>query len=335
VRRQHDSIAEGLLVDMTLTAHAQLPVFDHSALLYHSEREYVDWLGRFISDGLDRAQPVLVAVPGDRLASLRHALGDAAADVTMTDIMTIGRNPGRILAAQLAFVERHPRQHVRIIAEPVWEGRTPFEYSACMQHEALANIAFDGLDVTGLCPYDASCLDEKVLADVHLTHPQIWRGGFRKHSPDYALDVALDHCNQPLTTNPAAVTYAVGEAADLTGARRCCNRYGRLLGMSADQVADLMLVATELATNSLDHAAGGCRLAFWYETGHVVCEARDMGYWADPLAGRRPPGAHGIGPYGLFVVNTIADLLRTHTTPAGTTVQVYLRLKHSGDGRAV
>jgi len=320
---------------MTLTAHAQLPAFDHSALLYNSEREYIDWLVRFISDGLDRAQPVLVAVPSDRLASLRRALGDAAADVTLADIMAIGRNPGRILAAQLAFVERHPGQHVRIIAEPVWEGRTPFEYSACIQHEALANIAFDGLDVTSLCPYDASCLGEKVLADVHLTHPQIWRGGSRNHSPDYALDVALDYCNRPLTANPAAVTYTVDEAADLAGARRCGSRYARLLGMSADRVADLVLVATELATNSLDHAGGACRLAFWYEDGHVVCEARDMGHWADPLAGRRPPAAHGIGPYGLFVVNTIADLLRTHTTPAGTTVQAYLRLDHSGDDRAV
>jgi anti-sigma regulatory factor (Ser/Thr protein kinase) len=320
---------------MTLTAHAQLPVFDHSALLYHSEREYVDWLVRFISDGLERTQPVLVAVPGDRLASLRRALGDAAAEVTMADITRVGRNPGRILAAQLAFVERHLSEHVRIIAEPVWEGRTPFEYSACMQHEALANIAFDGLDVTSLCPYDASCLGEKVLADVHLTHPQIWRGGFRKTSPDYALDVALDHCNQPLTTNPAAVTHTVAEPADLAGARKCCNRYARLLGMSADRVADLMLVATELATNSLDHAGGACRVAFWYEAGYVVCEVRDMGHWADPLAGRRPPAAHGIGPYGLFVVNTIADLLRTHTTAAGTTVHAYLRLGHSDDHGAV
>ena len=331
----HEALPRIYPSNMTLTAQAQLPAFDHSALLYHSEREYVDWLVRFISDGLDRAQPVLVAVPGDRLASLRRALGDAAADVTMVDIMDIGRNPGRILAAQLAFVESHPGQHVRIIAEPVWKGRTPFEYSACMQHEALANIAFDGLDVTGLCPYDASCLGESVLADVCRTHPQIWRGGFRKHSPEYALDVALDKCNQPLTTNPAAVTYTVGEAADLAGARKCGNRYGRLLGMSADRVADLLFVATELATNSLDHAGGACRLAFWYEAGHVVCETRDMGHWADPLAGRRPPAARGIGPYGLFVVNTIADLLRTHTTPAGTTVQAYLRLDHSDDDRAV
>jgi anti-sigma regulatory factor (Ser/Thr protein kinase) len=85
------------------------------------------------------------------------------------------------------------------------------------------------------------------------------------------------------------------------------------------------LVTTELATNSLDHAGGPCQLAFWYDSGFVICEARDMGHWADPLAGRRPPGATGVGPYGLFVVNAIADLLRTYTTSAGTTVHAYLR----------
>jgi anti-sigma regulatory factor (Ser/Thr protein kinase) len=262
-------------------------------------------------------------------------LGAAAADVTMADIVEFGRNPGRILAAQLAFVERHPGRHVRIIAEPLWAGRSAFEHSACMQHEALANIAFAGLDVTGLCPYDASRLGESVLADVRRTHPQIWWRGSHENSPDYALDAALDQCNQPLVANPAAVTYSVGDAADLAGARRCGDRYGRLLGMSADRVADLKLVTTELATNSLDHAGGACRLAFWYEAGHIICEARDTGHWGDPLAGRRPPAANGLGAHGLFVVNAIADLLRTHTTPAGTTIHAYLRLDDSDEVGAV
>ena len=305
--------------------------YEHLALLYRTEREYVDCLMRFVSEGLDRRQPVLIAVPGDRLAWLRARLGDATGDVTLADITEFGRNPGRILAAQLAFVERHPDQHVCIIAEPVWVGRTAHECIACMQHEALANIAFADADMTSLCPYDASGLDESVLADVRLTHPHIWRGGSRKHNPDYAVDAALDQCNQPLSTHPAAVSHTVDEPADLAGARKCGQRYGRLLGMSADRVADLLLVATELATNSLDHAGGGCRLAFWYEAGHVVCEARDMGHWRDPLAGRRPPPAGAAGPYGLFVVNAIADLLRTHTTPAGTTVHAYLRLDDSAE----
>jgi anti-sigma regulatory factor (Ser/Thr protein kinase) len=320
---------------MTLEAPAHNSGYDHSALLYHSERKYIDRLATFVADGLTQSQPVLVAIPGDPLESLRAALGDAAADVTMTDITVFGRNPGRILANQLAFVERHPGQPVRIIAEPLWAGRSAFEHSACMQHEALANIAFAGSAVTGLCPYDAARLDEAVLADVRLTHPQIWWRGAQNHSPDYALDAAFDRCNQPLVASPAAVTYSVEEAADLAGARRFADRYGRLLGMSPDRIADLRLIVTELATNSLEHAGSACRLAFWYEVGHVICEARDTGRWADPLAGRRPPAADGSGPHGLFVVNAMADLLRTHTTPAGTTVHAYLRLDDSGEGVAV
>jgi anti-sigma regulatory factor (Ser/Thr protein kinase) len=323
--------AEDYSVDMTLRPHVHGRGYDHSALLYHSEREYVDRLVQFISDGLELLEPILVAVPGDRLASLRGALGDAAAELTLADITDFGRNPGRILAGQLAFVERHTGQRVRIVAEPAWVGRSAFEYLACMQHEALANIAFAGTDITGLCPYDASCLDESVLADVRLTHPQIWLDGSRRHCPEYAVDAALDQCNQPLATSAAAVTHTVEQPRDLAGARRCGERYSRLLGMSAERVADLLLVATELATNSLDHAGGACRMAFWYENGYVVCETRDMGCWADPLAGRRPPVAGSSGPYGLFVVNAIADLLRTHSTAAGTTIQAYLRLDDSSE----
>ena len=199
----------------------------------------------------------------------------------------------------------------------------------------MANIAFAGLDVTGLCLYDAYCLDKSVLADVRLTHPEICQGGSREHSQEYALDAALDQCNQPLVTNPAAVTFTASDPAGLAGARRVGERYGRLLGMSVEKVSDLVLVATELATNSLNHAGGPCRLAFWYQVGYVVCEARDTGQWPDPLAGRRPPAATGAGPYGLFVVNAITDLLRIHTGSAGTTIQAYLRLDHSGEDGAV
>jgi hypothetical protein len=78
---------------MTLRTPVDSRGYDHAALLYRSEREYVDRLMQFISDGLELLEPILVAVPGDRLASLRGALGDAAAEVTMADITDFGRNP--------------------------------------------------------------------------------------------------------------------------------------------------------------------------------------------------------------------------------------------------
>jgi hypothetical protein len=74
---------------------------------------------------------------------------------------------------------------------------------------------------------------------------------------------------------------------------------------------------------------GACRLAFWRDNEHLVCEARDTGRLDDPLAGRRPPGAGGTASRGLFLVNAMADLVRTHTTTSGTTIQAYLRLDPS------
>ncbi|WP_235215805.1 anti-sigma factor RsbA family regulatory protein [Mycobacterium kyorinense] len=298
----------------------------HAAMLYRSPDEYLDAVVPFISDGLAQGEPVWAAVPEDKGALLRRALGDSATQVAWVDIGELGRNPGRILAAELDFVQRHSRRPVRIVAEPVWPGRSTLEYPACVQHEALVNIALGGERVTVLCPYDASLLDDAVLADVRATHPMIRRNGSRERSADYGVDAALERCNQPLAASPAAVRYTVARPSDLAGGRRHGNRYARLLGLATERIADLQLVITELATNSLEHAGTACRLALWEQDRHLVCEARDTGLFSDLLAGRRPPSRDKPSSTGLFVVNAVADLLRMHTAPESTTIHVYLRL---------
>jgi hypothetical protein len=310
----------------------------HSALFYRSEREYVDSVVGFVSEWLSNAHPVLVAVPGDKMASLRDGLGgaaaDAAGDLVMTDITEAGRNPGRIIGWMAAFVQRHGNRQVGIIGESTWPGRTAVEYPALVQHEALVNVALAGREVTEVCLYDESRLAEGVLADARVTHPLIWRDGTHRRSTKYAVDVALDRSNEPLQTNPAAVTYTVSQPADLSGARQLSGWYGRLLGMSDDRIADLQLIVTELATSSLQRGSAKCRLAFWYHDGHIVCEARDAAQLADPLAGRRLPTVDGSSAAGLFVVNALAGLVRTHISPAGTTIHGYLRLDRSPGGGA-
>ena len=303
----------------------------HTAVLYHSVREYLDFVVAFLLDGLSNGESAWVAVPGERLGPLRDALNAVAGattnDVTWVDITELGRNPGRILGAELAYVAQQDHRPVRMVAEAVWPGRKDFEYAGCLQHEALSNTAFAGFKVTGLCPYDAARLADSVLDDVWITHPLVEQGGSQRRSAHFSPDAALDRGNEPLVTSPVAVTFTVSEPADLSRARQHSTRYGRLLGLSPDRIADLQLVVTELATNSLQHGGGTSRLAFWEHDDHLVCEARDSGYLVDPLAGRRPPAKDRPSPSGLFVVNALADLVRTHTSPDGTTIQAYLRLQ--------
>ena len=121
----------------------------------------------------------------------------------------------------------------------------------------------------------------------------------------------------------------VRKSEDLRPARSFAVDYAGWVGLSQDGIEDLQLVATELATNSLMYSGGACRLAFWRSDEHLVCEARDAGRFDDPLVGRLDPGSSGPASRGLYLVNAISDLVRTHTTAAGTTIQAYLRFEPS------
>ncbi|MGF2947139.1 anti-sigma factor RsbA family regulatory protein [Mycobacterium sp. Lab-001] len=307
--------------------------FVHCALLYGSERECRDHVVDFAAEGLTLGEPVLVAMPEDNLATLRDELcggpGASPSGLRLVDIAELARNPGRFLALSSSFAEEHPDRRVRIVSQVAWPGRTPEEFVACTQHEALANVALEGRPVTGLCLYDAGRLHDDILASARATHPLLWRYGALHPSTEYAPDVALASCNQPLTANPGAVTYTVRKSEDLRPARSFAVDYASWVGLSGDALEDLQLVATELATNSLMYADGVCRLSFWREADHLVCEARDGGRLDDPLAGLLNPGSAGPASRGLFLVNAVSELVRTHTAATGTTIRAYLRCEPS------
>lgn len=308
--------------------------FVHSASIYHSQQEFLELVGRFVSDGLALDEAVLLAVPAEALALLHDELyagGDLPADVRMVDITEVARNPSRFMAMEGAFIDEHPDQRVRIVSQLAWPGRSDEEFVSCIEHEALVNEAMDGYPATSLCLYDASRLRDEVLSNARATHPMLWEGGALQSSPNYAPRDVLERCNQPLAAGPGAVTYMVRKSADLRPARSFAVDYAGWMGLSQESTEDLQLVATELATNSLMYTGGACRLAFWQDDGHLVCEARDTGRFDDPMVGRLDPGPCGPASRGLYLVNAISDLVRTHTTRTGTTIQAYLRFESAAN----
>jgi anti-sigma regulatory factor (Ser/Thr protein kinase) len=281
-----------------------------------------------VVEGLEQDEPVAVAVPGRKLELLRDALGGAAGRVHLLDMAEAGRNPGRIIPGVLrAFADKHRDTHVRIIGEPIWAGRNETEYPACAQHEALINTAFAGRDVTILCPYDSGALDEVALADARATHPVLWESGQEAGSDAYAPDAVVDRYNQPLPSPAGAAQLVVDEVTLLPAARRFTGAEAMRLGLDGDRAADLELIATELVTNSLVHSPSArAELRLWRDADHVTCQVRDDGRLIDPMAGRLPRSVREPGGRGLLMVNHLADLVRVHTGPAGTTVQARCRV---------
>jgi anti-sigma regulatory factor (Ser/Thr protein kinase) len=311
---------------MTIAPSAPADPFVHPALFYRDDDEYLAGTVPFIADGLAAGEPVAVSVPGSKHELLRAALGGLSDQVRLLDMTQVGRNPGRIIPGVLrAFADRHPTVRARIIGEPIWPTRSDTEYPACVQHEALINHAFTGRPVTILCPYDTTGLAPHVIEDALATHPVLIDADGQRTSDRYAPDRIVADYNRPLTPPPTATMIPV-HAERMSGLRRSMAENALRLGLAADRVDDLLLAASELAANSIVHGGGAGTVHLWAEDDHLVGQVSDSGHITDPLAGRAPAGPGQIGGRGLLMVNHLADLVRVHSTPEGTTVQMRFRI---------
>jgi anti-sigma regulatory factor (Ser/Thr protein kinase) len=300
--------------------------FDHAGLLYRDTGEYVAGTTRFARAALAAGQPVLLVVPGPRLATLLAELSDVAGRVTSADMAVVGRNPGRLIpGVLLPFAAAHPGRRVSIIGEPIWPGRTDREHPACAAHEALLNVVFAGHDAAVLCPYDASGLHPAAILDAWRTHPVMIEDGAGRASPHYTDPlVTAARFNQPLPPVPAhATSLPYRHAAALTAVRRFVRERAAAV-LTAGRTAHLVLAVSELATNTIEHTSGPGRITVWTEPTALICQNDDHGHLADPLAGRLPPRGDQAGGRGLLLVHEICDLVRIHTTPTGTTVRLHM-----------
>lgn len=317
--------------DLRDTGHSMSsPVtLQHDALFYTDATSYRAGLLEFVRTGLERDEPVFVAVPQPGLGLFRAALDPIeTAHVRTADMAVAGRNPGRIIGSVLtAFVREHSGRRVRIVGEPIWAGRTPDEYPACAEHEALINVALRDAPAYVLCPYDVTRLDRAVLTDATRTHPTLASGADRWDSPRYTDPVAVaawfDRALAPAPSG--ADVMVIGPSAGPHDARRFVHDFAERAGMCPARLADLRDAVQELVVNTLVHAGGAGLLSVWLADRQVVCQLQDGGHICDPLAGRRPPSAPEIG-HGLYVVHQLCDLVRVHRRRDSTTVRVYVGL---------
>lgn len=303
--------------------------FTHECLFYRDERSYLDGVLPFVEEALATDTPVLVAVPGGNGVLLRHELGWRAEKMSFLDMSIEGRNPNRIIPAVLdAFISEHAGRPVAIIGEAIWPGRSATEYPACVQHEALINMAFDGALATILCPYDTRGLEPEVLADAASTHPILTSSGERQTSRSYGSPKQVfAEFNRPLSDPPrSAASMAFDDTDDLPRLREFVGRHADASGLSDDRLVDLQMAANEIATNTIRHSGGPGIVQVWAEDGHVVCDVSDGGHIADPLVGRLASSVGGEHGRGLLVINYLCDLVRVHTEPGSTSIRLFMHV---------
>ena len=278
----------------------------------------------FILEGLERAEPVLVAVLPDRIRSLRSSLGSDADRVTFLDMAEVGRNPARIIPVWRHFVhESAGRSSVRGIGEPVWSSRKDVEIEECRLHESLLNLAFDdGPAWRLMCPYDVESLPAEVIEDASRTHPitsplAASEAGYGGH------DHARAAFATPLPPRPEPTQQVAFAEGDLSMVRRIVRTWSLGAGLPEDKSGHLVLAVNELATNSITHGGGRGVLYAWTEPGSFVVEVCDSGRIPDPLVGRDLALDITESGRGVWIVNQLCDLVQVRSLATGAVVRVH------------
>ena len=166
--------------------------FEHTALLYADEEEFVAGAAPFVAAGIAAGESVLAVTDERNRDLLVAALGTDADAVVFEAAEDRYVAPGDTLHAYQSFVAEHAAEgRVRLLGEPVWKGRSTTELDAWMRYESLLNVAFAALPVSILCPYSTTRLDDQILRGAHCTHPHVCAGGVTSRSGDYVSPLAF------------------------------------------------------------------------------------------------------------------------------------------------
>jgi anti-sigma regulatory factor (Ser/Thr protein kinase) len=295
----------------------------HNALVYESKDEYLARAVPFLKAGIEAGEGAVVAHTKPGLAMMREALGAEAVHVTFVDVSAAYTRPARTLAAyHKVYVDKLRKTPTLRAVADVQFGPDPNEWDIWTGYEAVFNRSFGHLPAWVLCSYDANGTPDPIIEGVWQTHPEVVAGDSWTAS-DYYQDP--DHLLRRITPEPATLTglrpIPFGRAAE-----ELREQLGRELAaekISEAQSLDLLLAATEIGNNAMQHGGGIQEVRVGRARGRFVCEIVDRGDgFDDPAAGYLAP-REGIGA-GLWVARQLTWRIEFFQSPTGFTTRIWL-----------
>ncbi|WP_406438103.1 sensor histidine kinase [Streptomyces sp. NBC_01613] len=309
--------------------------FVHQALRYDSDGQFLDTTAGYVRDGLDAGDRVLVVVSARNITLLSEALGSRSRAVEFVDARDWYDYPSRTLGRYHAYCDRHGAdRRIRVIGEPVWQGRTDFETLEWMRYESLVNVAFADSAHWILCPYDTRALPETVVRSAARTHPELAREPCA--TVDYAdpADFSAECDEHGPSRLPAVrdgIRFAHGRSAAV---RSALVAYARRLGLPEQRTYDLVAAVHETVVNAVRHGGGQGVVRLHSDRDHVICEVSDGGAHSSaalpPFPGHLPPEQGAANGHGLWLVRQLSDLVADDLDPNGSVVRLYFRRRGSG-----
>jgi len=198
----------------------------------------------------------------------------------------------------------------------------------CQRHEALLNVAFgDGAAWQLMCPYDTSTLPAEVIDEARRSHPLLRVDGQQQQSADVmGEEMGSAHLAAPLPAPPPTNDSLVFGLDDVRAVRDFVAAHVLACDMDPVRGFDLLVAASEIATNSLRHGGGSGVVRLWHDDDTLVCEFSDAGALTEPLVGRQLPSEDDEGRRGIWLANQLCDLVQIRVFESGTVVRLHVAM---------
>jgi anti-sigma regulatory factor (Ser/Thr protein kinase) len=116
---------------------------------------------------------------------------------------------------------------------------------------------------------------------------------------------------------------------NLSEVRALAEKQARVAGLPDDRVIDFVIAVGEVAGNTVRHAKSPGTMEIWSDEREIVCEIRDRGVIADPLAGSQPPAPDADGGHGLWLVHQVCDQVDLQSDKNGTVIRLHMFLRQN------
>ncbi|MCC3774417.1 MEDS domain-containing protein [Streptomyces sp. UNOB3_S3] len=302
--------------------------FVHHACLYGTDEEFLATAVPFALDGLTAGEPVLAATTPANIELLRRALGERAGELDTAETAYFGRRPVERVSAFLRYHDHRsrPGRRLRILAEPVWGGKSARQIAEWKRMESGLNVLLAGLPVWMICPYDTRTVPCDVAHAARATHPARVDGRLVTPCAEFTDPGAYAAAVPPPRVRVPRGAARTGPTGRIAVIRSFARERARAAGLREERLGLAVLAVCEAAGYLL--ASGPApRVAAraWEEPGVLVYEL--LGAPVGPVsvfAGFRPPGAEPHAEDGLWLARTLSESLDVRVR--GSLVRLTLRV---------
>jgi anti-sigma regulatory factor (Ser/Thr protein kinase) len=291
--------------------------------VYGAQDDYLAFAVPFLREGIEAGEGAIVAHTKPGLAMVREALGPDAEHVSFVDVSSAYTRPARTLAGYHEVMARQLQETpaLRAVAD-VQFGPDPAERDLWIGYEAVFNRSFDHLPVWVICSYNANGTPDPIIEGVWQTHPEVVTNDGRHPSDQYEdPDQVLRRLSPDPLPLPELRSISFGR--DIEDFRERLARELVADGVGEASVLDMLLAATEVATNAIQHGGGVKEIRVGRAEGRFVCEIVDRGEgFDDPAVGFLAP-REGVGT-GLWIARRLTWQIEFFRSPAGFTARLWL-----------